>query len=59
MRAVTDRAVDSPADGGRQRDQDDLGALAADAQYPVAVFLAQVGDVGAGGFCGTADVLGG
>jgi hypothetical protein len=34
----------------RQRDQDDLGAFAAHAQHPVAVLLAQVGDVGAGGF---------
>jgi hypothetical protein len=37
-----------PADCGRQRDQDDLGALAAYAQDPVAVFLAEVGNVGAG-----------
>jgi hypothetical protein len=44
-----DRPVDGPADGRRQRDQDDLGALAAHAQYPVAVFFAEVGDVGAGG----------
>jgi hypothetical protein len=43
------RPVDGPADRGRQRDQDDLGALAAYAQDPVAVFLAEVGDVGAGG----------
>ncbi len=41
--------VDGPADGGRQRDQDDLGALAAHAQHPVAVLFVQVGDVGAGG----------
>jgi hypothetical protein len=39
-----------PARPGGQRDQDDLGAFAADAQYPVAVFFAKVGDVGAGGF---------
>jgi hypothetical protein len=44
------RPVDGPADCGRQRDQDDLGALAAHAQDPVAVFLAEVGDVRAGGF---------
>jgi hypothetical protein len=43
-------AVDGPADRRRQLDQDDLGALAADAQDAVAVFLAQVGDVGAGGY---------
>ena len=44
------RAVEGPADRGRQRDQDDLGALAAHAQHPVSVFLAEVGDVRAGGF---------
>ncbi len=33
----------------RQRDQDDLGALAADPQDPVAMLLAEVGDVRAGG----------
>ena len=38
------------ADCRGQRDQDDLGALAADPQDAVAVFLAQVGDAGAGGF---------
>src|SRR5690349_357293 len=42
--------VDGPADRPWQRDQDDLGALAAHAQNPVAVLLAEVGDVGAGGF---------
>src|SRR5208282_3871815 len=47
--AVSDRLVDGPPDGWRQRDQDDLGALAAHAQYPVAVLFAQVGDVGAAG----------
>jgi hypothetical protein len=40
-----DRAVDGPPDGWRQRDLDDLGALAADAQHPVAVFFAGVGDI--------------
>ena len=49
MRAVTDCPVDGPADGWRQRDQDDLGALAAHAQHLVAVLLTQVGDVRAGG----------
>ena len=44
-----DRPVDGPADRWRQRDQDDLGALAAHAQHPVAVLLAEVGDVRAGG----------
>jgi hypothetical protein len=45
-----DCPVDGPADRVRQRDQDDLGALAAYTQDPVAVLLAKVGDVGAGGF---------
>jgi hypothetical protein len=45
-------AVDGPADGGRQRDEDHLGALAADSQDAVAVFLAEVGDIGASGFEG-------
>jgi hypothetical protein len=44
--------VDRAADGWRQRNQDDLGALAAYAQYTVAVLLAEVGDVRAGGFEG-------
>jgi hypothetical protein len=43
-------AVDGPADGGRQRDEDHFGALAADPQDAVAVFLAEVGDIGTGGF---------
>ena len=47
--AGSGRPVDGPADRWRQRDQDDLGALAAHAQDPVAVFLAEVGDVRAGG----------
>jgi hypothetical protein len=38
--AVCDRPVDGPTDGGRQRDQYDLGAFAAYAQHPVAVLLA-------------------
>jgi hypothetical protein len=42
--------VDSPSHCGRQRDQYDLGALAAHAQHPVAMFLAEVSDVGASGF---------
>ena len=41
--------VDGSPDGGRQRDQDDLGAFAAHPQHPVAVFFAEIGDVGAGG----------
>jgi hypothetical protein len=47
--AVSDRPVDGPANRGRQRDQDDLGALAAYAQHPVAVLFAEVGDVRSGG----------
>jgi hypothetical protein len=43
-------AVDGPRDGWWQRDQDDLGAFAADAQYPVPVLFAEVGDVRTGGF---------
>src|SRR5690349_15704948 len=45
--AVAVRPVDGPADRWRQRNQHDL---AAQAQHPVAVLLAQVGDVGSGGF---------
>jgi hypothetical protein len=37
------------ADRGRRRDQDDLGAFAAYSQDPVTVFLAEIGDVRAGG----------
>jgi hypothetical protein len=33
-----------------QCDQDDFGAFAADAQHTVAVFFAEVGDVGPRGF---------
>ena len=46
---VPDGAVDGPADRWRQRDEHDLGALAAHPQHPVAVFLAEVADVSAGG----------
>jgi hypothetical protein len=42
-------AVDGPPGRWRQRDQDDLGAFAAHAQYPVAVLFGQVGYVRAGG----------
>jgi hypothetical protein len=42
--------VDGAADRWRQRDLDYLGALAAHAQYPMAMLFAEVGDVGAGGF---------
>jgi hypothetical protein len=43
------RTVDGPADRGWQRDLDHLAALAAYAQDPVPVLLAEVGDVRAGG----------
>jgi hypothetical protein len=43
------RPVDGPADRWWQRNQDDLGALAAHAQHPVVVLLAEVSDVRAGG----------
>jgi hypothetical protein len=41
--------VDGPADRWRQRHQDHLGAFAAHTRYPVAVLLAEIGDVRAGG----------
>jgi hypothetical protein len=43
-------AVDGPSDRGWQRHEDDLVALADHAQHPMAVFLAEVSDVRAGGF---------
>jgi hypothetical protein len=46
----TGSAVDSAADRWRQRDQDDLAALAAYPQYPVAVLFAEITYIGAGGF---------
>ena len=45
-----DSTVDDAADGRGQWYDDDLGALAAYAQDPVAVFFAQIADAGAGGF---------
>ncbi len=48
-RSATARSMARPTAGG-ERDQDELGgALAAHPQDAVAVFLAEVGDVGAGG----------
>jgi hypothetical protein len=44
-----DGAVDRPADRRRKRHEHEFGALADDAGDAVAVFLAEVGDVGAGG----------
>ncbi len=46
---TTDGAVNGTTDGERERDEDNLGALAAHPQYAVAVLLAEVGDVRAGG----------
>jgi hypothetical protein len=48
--AVAGGLVDGPADGWWQWQQDDLGALAAHAQDPVAVLVAEVVDVCSGGF---------
>jgi len=48
--AGADCLVDGASDSGWQRDEDDLGAFAAYTRYPVAVFFAEVGDVGGGGF---------
>lgn len=48
-RPVPDGLVDSAADRRRQRDEHDLGALAAHPEHPVTVFLPEVADVSAGG----------
>jgi hypothetical protein len=48
--AGASRLVDGACHRWRQRDQDDLGAFPADPQHLVAVFFAEFGDVGAGGF---------
>jgi hypothetical protein len=50
MVPVASGPVDRAADGGWQRDLGHLGALAAYTQHPMAVLLAQVSDVRAGGF---------
>jgi hypothetical protein len=50
VRTGADRLVDGPADGWRQRDQDDLRASAAYVQHPVTVFFAEVGDIRASVF---------
>jgi hypothetical protein len=47
--ASANSPVDGPPDRGRQRDQHGLGPFAAHAQHPVAVFFAEVADIGAGG----------
>jgi hypothetical protein len=46
----TDCLVDGAADRGWERDKDALAAFAEDPEDAVAVFLAEVGDVQAGGF---------
>jgi hypothetical protein len=48
--AAADGLVDSPADRRRQRNQDNLAALAAHTQHPVAVLFTQIGDISPGGF---------
>lgn len=48
-RPLLRRAVDSPADRGRQRDQDDVAPVAEHPQDPVAVLLAEIVDIGADG----------
>jgi hypothetical protein len=47
--AIADGPADRPPDRRRQRDQNNLGAFAAHAQYPVAVLFAEVGGVCSGG----------
>ena len=47
--ALADGQVDRPGGARRERDGDDLAALAGDGQRPVPAFEAQVLDVGAGG----------
>ncbi|WIM99812.1 hypothetical protein ACTOB_003477 [Actinoplanes oblitus] len=45
-----DGAVNCSGYGWRQRDENDLATFAADFEYPVSVFLTEVGDIGAAGF---------
>ena len=47
---VVGRAVDGSGDRGWQRDQHDLVAFAVNSKDAMAVFFAEVGDVGPGGF---------
>lgn len=44
------RAIDGAGDRGWQQDQDDLAALVAHVQDPVAVFLTEVAAAGTAGF---------
>jgi hypothetical protein len=48
--SLADGQVDRPGGAGRERDGDDLAALAGDHQRAVTALEAQVLDVGAGGF---------
>jgi len=48
--AVGDGAVHRAGDGWRQRDQNDLVALADNSQHAMAVLLAELFDVGGAGF---------
>ena len=48
--AAADGPVDRAGDRGRQRHEHDLVALADDPHHTVAVFLAEIADVQAGGF---------
>jgi hypothetical protein len=48
--ALADGQVDCPGGAWRERDGDDLAALAGDGQRPVPALQSQVLDVGAGGF---------
>jgi hypothetical protein len=48
---VAGSPFDSAGDRGWERDEDGFAALAADLQHPVAVFLAEVGDVPEVGIC--------
>lgn len=45
---LADRPIDGPPLRWRQRDQDRLGAFAAHTQDWMAVFFAEIGDVGTG-----------
>jgi hypothetical protein len=47
---LTDRLIESSADGRRQWDEDGLAAFAEDPEDAMAVFLTKVGNVQAGGF---------
>ncbi|WP_228819371.1 hypothetical protein [Nocardia transvalensis] len=48
--AVADRTLDAAPDRWRERDQDDLAALADHAQDSVTVFFSDIADVASAGF---------